>query len=295
MTEPLDRGAIPRLLPSDLNRRGQKSSIFFVLVGLAVLLGIAAFAGTVLPVSFQPVPLLIALALAPGAYLSFIIYGKDKYEPEPKKLILFAFLLGSLAVIPAGILGASAQAVLGLSANSTEKRDISHAAAMAFIVAAAAEEFSKFLVLRYWAFPKKDFNEPFDGIVYGAFIGLGFATFENVAYVLQYGFGMGVARMVTAVPAHYALGVILGYHVGKAKFDSEQSRAIMGRGLLLVILLHGAYDFFIMQNRFPALAILTFVVLGWALILARRAIEELQEDSRTRFLPKLVSHQIPNP
>jgi len=295
MTEPLDRGAIPRLLPSDLNRRGQKSSIFFVLVGLAVLLGIAAFASTALPVSFQPVPLLIALALAPGAYLSFVIYGKDKYEPEPKKLILFAFLLGSLAVIPAGILGASAQAVLGLSANSTEKRDISHAAAMAFIVAAAAEEFSKFLVLRYWAFPKKDFNEPFDGIVYGAFIGLGFATFENVVYVLQYGFGMGVARMITAVPAHYALGVILGYHVGKAKFDSEQSRAIMGRGLLLVILLHGAYDFFIMQNRFPALALLTFVVLGWALILARRAIEELQEDSRTRFLPKLVSDQIPNP
>jgi len=295
MTEPLDRGAIPRLLSSDLNRRGQKSSIFFVLVGLAVLLGIAAFAGTVLPVSFQPVPLLIALALAPGAYLSFIIYGKDKYEPEPKKLILFAFLLGTVAVIPAAILGTSVQAVLGLLADSTEKRDISHAAAMAFIVAAAAEEFSKFLVLRYWAFPKKDFNEPFDGIVYGAFIGLGFATFENVAYVLQYGFGMGVARMVTAVPAHYALGVILGYHVGKAKFDSQQSRAIMGRGLLLVILLHGAYDFFIMQNRFPALALLTFVVLGWALILARRAIEELQEDSRTRFLPKVVSDKVPNP
>jgi Predicted membrane protein len=294
MTE-LDRRAIPPPLPTDLNRRGQESSIFFALVGLAVLLGIAAFVGAVLPVSSQWVPLLIALALAPGAYLSFIIYGKDKYEPEPKKLILFAFLLGTLAVIPAGILGTSAQAVLGLLAHSTEKRDISHAAAMAFIVAAAAEESSKFLVLRYWAFPKKDFNEPFDGIVYGAFIGLGFATFENVDYVVQYGFGTGVARMITAVPAHYALGVILGYHVGKAKFDSERSRAIMGRGLLLVILLHGAYDFFIMQNRFPALALLIFVVLGWALILARRAIEELQEDSRTRFLPKLVSDQIPNP
>ena len=50
-----------------------------------------------------------------------------------------------------------------------------------------------------------------------------------------------------------------------------------------------------MQNRFPALAIFTFVILGWALKLARRAIEELQDDSRTRFLPKLVSHQIPNP
>src|SRR5262249_21864959 len=201
---------------------------------LAVLLGLPAFAGPVLPVISPPVPFLIALALAPGVYLFFIIYGKDKYEPEPKKLILFAFLLGSLAVIPAGILGASAQAVLGLPAHSTEKRDILHAAAMAFIVAAAAEEFSKFLVLRYWAFPKKDFNEPFDGIVYGAFIVFGFATFEKVAYVLQYGFGTGVSRMITAVPAHYALGVILGYHVGKAKFDLQQSRAIMGRGLLFV-------------------------------------------------------------
>ena len=294
MTE-LDRRAIPPPLPSDLTRRGQESSIFFALVGLAVLLGVAAFAGIVSPASSQRVPLLITLALAPGAYLSFIIYGKDKYEPEPKKLILFAFLLGSLAFIPAVILEASAQAVLGLPAHSTEKRDILPAAAIAFIVTAPAEEFSKFLVLRYWAFPKKDFNEPFDGIVYGAFIGLGFATFENVAYVLQNGFETGVYRMFTAVPCHYALGVILGYYVGKAKFDSEQSRAIMGRGLLFVILLHGAYDFFIMQNRFPALVVLTLVVLSWALRLARRAIEELQEDSRTRFLPKLVSHQIPNP
>jgi RsiW-degrading membrane proteinase PrsW (M82 family) len=294
MTEPLDRRVIPPPLPSDLNRRGQESSIFFALVGVAVLLGIAAFAVTVLPVSSQPVPFLIALALAPGAYLSFIIYGKDKYEPEPKKLILCAFLLGSLAVIPAGILETSARVVLGLPAHWTEKLNILPAAAMAFIVAAATEEFSKFLVLRYWAFAQKDFNEPFDGIVYGAFIGLGFATFENVAYVLRYGFGTGVIRMFTAVPNHYALGVILGYYVGKAKFDSEQSRAIMGRGLLFVILLHGAYDFFIMQNRFPALIGLTLVVLGWALKLARRAIEELQEDSRTRFLPTLVSHQIPS-
>ena len=76
---------------------------------------------------------------------------------------------------------------------------------------------------------------------------------------------------------------------------TQYGRAIIGRGLLLVILLHGAYDFFAMQNRFPALAIFTFVILGWALKLARRAIEELQDDSRTRFLPKLVSHQNPNP
>jgi hypothetical protein len=82
----LDRSAIPPPPPSDLNWRGQKSSIFFAFVGVAVLLGIAAFVSAALPVSSQWVPLLIALALAPGAYLSFIIYGKDKYEPEPKKV-----------------------------------------------------------------------------------------------------------------------------------------------------------------------------------------------------------------
>src|SRR5262249_38481067 len=144
--------------------------------------------GIVSPAISQRVPLLITLALAPGAYLSFIIYGKDKYEPEPKKLILFAFLLGSLAVIPAGILGASAQAVLGLPAHSTEKRDILPAAAIVFMAAALWGNFSKFLGLLFWAFPKKVLNDPLEGLFFGGFTGLGFGPFEILVLALRLGF-----------------------------------------------------------------------------------------------------------
>ncbi|MBK7649981.1 MAG: PrsW family intramembrane metalloprotease [Flammeovirgaceae bacterium] len=35
----------------------------------------------------------------------------------------------------------------------------------------------------------KHFNEPFDGIVYSVMVGMGFATFENILYVVEGGIG----------------------------------------------------------------------------------------------------------
>ncbi|HOG73405.1 MAG TPA: PrsW family intramembrane metalloprotease, partial [Methanofastidiosum sp.] len=47
---------------------------------------------------------LLSIALAPGIFWVWFFYKKDKYEPEPKKIIIFTFLLGVLATIPAGLI-----------------------------------------------------------------------------------------------------------------------------------------------------------------------------------------------
>lgn len=130
---------------------------------------------------------------------------------------------------------------------------------------------------------KKEFNEPFDGIIYSTFVSLGFATLENVVYVMQSGFSTGIARMFTAVPAHYAFGVIMGYYVGKAKFDEKNRASYLLRGLLYAVLLHGLYDFFVFQRDYPMLGFLVFAALILGLYLAQRAIKELQADSIFRF------------
>ena len=66
------------------------------------------------------------------------------------------------------------------------------------------EELFKFLALMFVAFPRKNFNEPFDGIVYSVMIGLGFASFENIMYVFEGGIGVAFMRTFTAVPMHAA-------------------------------------------------------------------------------------------
>ena len=44
--------------------------------------------------------LLLAAALAPSAALLYYFYTRDKYEKEPRRVLLKAFLLGGGLVIP---------------------------------------------------------------------------------------------------------------------------------------------------------------------------------------------------
>ncbi len=227
--------------------------------------------------------LLLALAFAPGVYLAIIIYGKDKVEPEPKLILLKAFLLGAISIVPAWFIETYLTKKLDF-----EELGIWNAVISAFFVIALTEELGKFLMVRFHAYRLNDFNEPFDGIIYTVFVGLGFATAENVGYVLNHGFQIGVVRMFTAVPAHYAFAVIMGYYVGKAKFEPENRLMHMIKAVLFATLLHGAYDFFIIQQNYPALGFLTLGVLFMSIRISRKAIAELQSDSIFRFNNRIL-------
>jgi RsiW-degrading membrane proteinase PrsW (M82 family) len=82
---------------------------------------------------------------------------------------------------------------------------------------ALSEELSKFLVVRYFCYPQKRFDEPLDGIVYSVMVSMGFATIENVNYVFTHGYSTAFVRMFLSVPAHATFGVVMGYFIGKAK------------------------------------------------------------------------------
>ncbi len=57
-------------------------------------------------------------------------------------------------------------------------------------------------------YPNKNFDEPFDGIVYSVFVGMGFATAENLTFVMQWSSSLALLRMVSAIPAHFVFAVI---------------------------------------------------------------------------------------
>jgi protease PrsW len=205
---------------------------------------------------------LFALAVAPGLSIALFIYEKDKLDKEPLHLLVKLFFLGALSIVPASLLESVAELFgLGISEDSTTTAI--YALAVGF-----SEEVSKFAFLMIFAYPKKDFNEPFDGITYGVMVAMGFATLENVLYVIEGGWQVALIRMFTAVPAHATFAVMMGYFVGLAKFRHQHFLSpYRMAGLFSAVLFHAAYDFCLFVQNYPFLVFGAFIslVLGGAL------------------------------
>ncbi|WP_461532317.1 PrsW family intramembrane metalloprotease [Sinomicrobium sp.] len=222
---------------------------------------------------------LILAALAPIVAIVLYIYIKDKYEKEPIGLLLRCFLLGAIAsVIITLLLSRIFDFLLPLPDNNS----VIQMFLKAFVVVGLTEEFSKYLIVRYYIQPKRDFNETFDGIVYAVMVSMGFAATENLLYVMSSGHQTALLRAFTAVPAHACFGILMGYFMGKAKFSKNRT-ALNLCGLLLAALFHGAYDFFLFISFIPGTWTGAFISLGIALLLSRKAIKKHQNNSRFRI------------
>lgn len=187
---------------------------------------------------------LLLLALAPALLLMMYVYFRDKYEKEPIGLILKGILLGAIIIFPVGVLE---NYIIGFGKNLAP---IPKAAFDGFIVAGATEEAFKYFVVFILIWRNRNFNEKFDGIVYAVSVSLGFAAVENLFYVFSNNsMQVGLLRAFTAVPGHTIFGIVMGFHLGMARFS------LSGRGkyLLLAFLvpwfLHGIYDFMIMSGH----------------------------------------------
>ncbi len=179
----------------------------------------------------------LVLALLPAWLLIRYFVNSDKY-PEPPELIKKTFWRGVGTVVPVLIV------VLPLSIFEEEIQNLFFRAAYkAFVTAAIPEEFFKFCVLYYFCSKLDEFDEPMDGIVYGATVSLGFAALENVMYSTG-DIGTGLLRAFTAVPGHAAWGGIMGYHFARAHFAGQRP-GFFHKALFIPILLHGLYDLFL--------------------------------------------------
>ena len=218
---------------------------------------------------------LLALAVAPGIAICLFIYLKDKRNKEPLILLLISFFLGMLSTIPAIII----QLMSGISLEKIEGKSLSAVAYFAFLVVALSEEASKFIMVRFFAYRRKAFDEPYDGIIYSVMVGMGFATLENIGYVYQHGFATGVLRMFLSVPAHATFAILMGYHLGLAKFDPVHKGRHFLLALVLPVLFHGAFDFFLFLGKDSLHFVGALVSFFIAIRLSRKAIKKHRELS----------------
>lgn len=214
--------------------------------------------------------LILLISLLPSIVIGIYVYRKDKYEKEPLKLIIYSLLFGCLAIIPSLIL----ETIGGFLENI-------NLFLYTLIGIASVEEGVKFFFLKKYLYPNKEFNEPFDGIIYSVMISLGFATIENLGYVFLYtetseSLRTALLRMFSAVPLHAACGVIMGYYVGKAKFNREKSSLFLILGLFGAITLHTFYDYFLFLGEGQ---VFSFVYLSIGIYYSFKAIKKHQENS----------------
>lgn len=217
---------------------------------------------------------LLLLALAPGAAIILYIYLKDKHEREPLTLLLVSFMYGALSTLATLAISLPLEMFI-----LTKKEDVVHQFVNAFFKVALVEEFSKFFFVRFILYRNKNFNEPFDGIVYAVMVSMGFATIENIIYVFQYGAMTGVLRMFTAVPAHATFGVLMGFFLGKAKFTHRKQFWLSFLALASATVFHGSYDYFWFISYVPGIWIGALISLIIGFILARKAIRLHQQAS----------------
>lgn len=221
---------------------------------------------------------LIGLALAPGAAIILYIYLKDKHEREPLSLLFLSFIYGIFSIVITLIITLPVNFLFVLRAN-----DVIHEFYSAFFKVALVEEFSKFLFVRFILFRNKNFNEPFDGIVYSVMVSMGFATFENLLYVFEYGYDTAILRMFTAVPAHATFGILMGYFLGKAKFTHSKQVYYSLISLMAATFFHGAYDYFWfigqVKGIWTGIWMCAILSLAVALLLSRSAIRLHQQAS----------------
>jgi len=181
------------------------------------------------------VAIAVVFTLLPIALLLRYFYTRDARR-EPRAVLVQTFLLGTATTLAAVVIEFILIAVEGQSLGV-----LARAAYEAFLVAAIPEELLKLLVIACFCARRKSFDEPIDGVVYGATAALGFAAIENAMYVVEGGWVVAVMRSVTSVPMHAAMGAILGYYVAQERLLLR--RGAIWSGLAIAVLVHGLYDF----------------------------------------------------
>ncbi len=220
------------------------------------------------------------LAVTPGIILAVIIYLVDRYDREPLPLLFKIFMLGAFSVFPVIIVE---NILLSLNVFSGALSGLY----VSFIVAGFTEEYFKRLVVLKWAFNDTHFNEKLDGIVFSVFSALGFATIENISYVVfRYSnVYVGFLRGILSVPAHMLFAITMGYYLSLVKYCKncgyEDKQNYLKKSLYVPMILHGTFNFILMLG-FERYLMLFLVYVGYLWTVNIKRLKEYARESRVQ-------------
>ena len=220
-----------------------------VVVGAVVLSGQISIAAVAY--SGALVSGIIAFGLLAIAYLWFIHY-EDRYTTVPRKLAAAGFVWGAVAAVGAfALLGNDAMMNLYTKAFGASF-GFDWGAALA---APIDEELAKGAgILLLLTLAPRLIRSPFDGLVVGALVGLGFQISEDISYAfigaansfgdLGAAWATIIARTLASIPSHWMFSGIFGaglvWFIGRPEVPARKG---LGAGLMLTaMLMHGLWN-----------------------------------------------------
>src|SRR5882672_3993725 len=216
-----------------------------------------------------------AAAIAPALLLLWLVIAADE-RPGPPAQVWIAFVLGAASISLLGIARAPFAALLAVPGNPWMTMGL-----RSVFGVAAPEEIVKVLVITAVSWKRRTFADPMETVVYGAAAGLGFAAYENLAYLVHHADiwqSLAALRSVLTVPFHGALGIIAGAYIAIARAGTalgahrhHRDWARLSSWMLVLfapIALHAAFDFPLLTlQKYPDLESSTRLLLGTASVL----------------------------
>jgi protease PrsW len=230
-------------------------------------------------------------AIAPALLILWLVVAAGE-RPGPPLKVWTAFLLGAASISLLGLARAPFARMLTVPLDDPWMAQALHAV----FGVALPEETVKILVIAAVSAARRKFADPMDTVVYGAAAGLGFAAYENLAYLEQHAEmwrALAALRSILTVPFHGALGIIAGAYLaigrsgtalGAHRYHRDWAR-ISSRILMLAgpVGLHAGFDFpLLMLQQNPDIdpstrlwlgvtsILIGFLSIGFAVRLVRR-------------------------
>jgi len=228
--------------------------------------------------------MLLVFSILPVFLIGYYIYNKDKNK-ESNGLIVKLLLGGLGAAVITVIASLIIELIFNISMTTYTIYSEIELLFYAFICVALIEEVSKWLVLYKIGFKNVEYNEAYDMLLYGAFVGLGFACIENILYVSTGGIETAITRALTAVPMHAILGVIMGYYLDKLRENINVQNNYKVLSIIIPILIHGLYDYCLMIE----IGVVSMALLIGTFIYALKLINEVSKKSVV--VPKINNNE----
>src|ERR1700681_3770757 len=189
-------------------------------------------------------------AVGPALLILWLVVAADE-RPGPPVKVWTAFLLGAASISLLGVVRAPFASILAAPENPWVARALHSVFGVAL-----PEETVKILVIVAVSVRRRPFADPMDTVVYGAAAGLGFAAYENLAYLVQHAEmwrALAALRSVLTVPYHGALGIIAGAYLAIARSGTALGAHRLHRDwarisslilmLFAALALHAGFDF----------------------------------------------------
>lgn len=198
--------------------------------------------------------LLIILSVLPTLLIGYFVYKKDKNK-EPLEALITFFSLGIVSALFVISISFFLEKLIPFLGKSTYYMSTIEFIIEVFFEVALIEEISKWLVVYFVGYKNKEFDETYDIIVYAIFTALGFATFENIQFVMeQSSLLLAVQRAIFSVPGHVAFAIFMSYYLCRAKISKlqknvKEERKNIIKSIAVPTVAHAIFDFCLFADK----------------------------------------------